>query len=79
MKFSRQQVDTLLNSLALTKDAEQDCDGCLKKLAEFAETSLAGKSIPDGLQSIEDHLKICGECCEEFEALKDALSQEADQ
>jgi predicted anti-sigma-YlaC factor YlaD len=46
-------------------------------IAEFAETTLAGKSIPGGLRSIEEHLKICGECREEFETLKDALSREA--
>jgi hypothetical protein len=45
-------------------------------MAEFAEISLVGKSIPIGLKIIEDHLEICGECCEEFEALKLALSNE---
>jgi hypothetical protein len=77
MPISKQQVDSLLKMLALTNDVEQDCDGCLKVMAEFAETSLAGKSIPGGLRSIEEHLKICGECREEFETLKVALSNQA--
>lgn len=79
MKISKQQLDSLLKMLALTNDAELDCDSCFRLLSEFAETSLAGKSIPEGLKSIEHHLEICNECCEEFEALKDALSQETDQ
>ena len=79
MSLSKQKIDSLLKMLSLTRDVEQDCDGCLNKLAEFAETSLTGKSIPDGLKSIEDHLQICDECREEFEALKVALSSEATQ
>lgn len=77
MPLSKQQVESLLKMLAQTKDVEQDCDSCHKMMAEFAETSLAGKSIPEGLKSIQEHLENCSECCEEFEALKVALSSEA--
>ena len=77
MKISKQQVDSLLKMLALTRDDEQDCGDCLKMMAEFAEISLTGKSIPEGLRCIEEHLGICNECREEFETLKIALSNEA--
>ena len=63
--------------LALTKSEEATCDECFQHMAEFAETSLAGKSIPDGLTCIEEHLQICGECREEFETLKKALGGNA--
>ncbi len=79
MTISSQQVDALLTMLAFTKDKEENCDGCLIKMAEFAENSLAGKSIPDGLRSIDEHLKICGECREEFETLKVVLSNDVDE
>ena len=74
MKISNEQIDTLLQMLALTKDDETDCGDCLVKLAEFAENSLKGNSIPEGLRRIEEHLRICADCCEEFEALKIALA-----
>ena len=79
MPISKQQIDSLLTMLAQTKDVEQDCDGCFKMMAEFAETSLAGKSIPESLKCIEEHLKICSDCREEFETLKVAISGEANE
>ena len=75
MKLSSERMDALLRMLALTKDEEASCDDCLEHMAEFAETMLAGKSIPDGLKSIDEHLELCGECREEFEALKVALGE----
>ena len=76
MNMSKEKVHSLLNMLALTRDKEATCDECLQHMAEFAETTLTGKSIPAGLQCIEQHLQICGECREEFEALKTALGDE---
>ena len=74
MTISNEQIAALISMLPLTSDVEEDCFGCLKKIAEFADHSLAGKSIPEGLSAIDRHLKICGECREEFEALKTALN-----
>ena len=76
MNITDEQVRALLNMLVLTKDVETDCNHCLKHMAEFAETTLSGKSIPDGLRCIDEHLERCGECREEFEALKAALGAE---
>lgn len=74
MNITDRQVEALLQMLALTKDEEADCGKCSRRMAEFAETTLAGKSIPEGLKCIDEHLRICGDCREEFEALKMALS-----
>lgn len=76
MNITDEQVQALLGMLSLTREVETDCDHCLKHMAEFAETTLAGKSIPEGLRCIEEHLERCGECREEFEALKEALGGE---
>lgn len=75
MKINDEQVQTLLLMLSHTKDEELDCGQCMQHMAEFVETSLAGKSIPAGLKSIDEHLEACGECNEEFEFLKAALSE----
>ena len=79
MTISNGQVDLLIEMLSLTKDNELDCDGCWAQMAEFAENSLAGNSVPEGLRQIDEHLKICGECREEFESLKAALSNESEE
>ena len=76
MALSRQEIDALLKSISLTRSNEVTCDECLQRLAEFAEQSLPGKSIPQGLEVIAHHLSICSECQEEFQALLVALESE---
>ncbi|QDS97120.1 hypothetical protein [Adhaeretor mobilis] len=73
MALSRKQLDTLLGMLSLTRPDEIACDECTEKLSQFAENSLAGKTVPEGLEAVEHHLAICTECCEEFEALMHVL------
>lgn len=74
MTISDGQIQSLLEMLLQTKDEEASCEDCLEHMAEFAETTLAGMSVPESLQIIDDHLQFCGECREEFEALKLALN-----
>lgn len=73
MNLSQAQTDALLRILSLTKDQEATCEDCLQHLAEFAELALAGKSVPENLKSIEEHMQLCVECVEEYESLKAAL------
>ena len=73
MTLSREQLEALLKMISLTEDEELTCDECLRGMAEFAETELAGKSLPEGLRAVESHLELCGECREEYEALLQAL------
>jgi hypothetical protein len=62
-----------LRLIGLTRDDEIDCERCLALVAEFAEQELAGRPIPTGLEAVAHHLSICAECCEEYEALLQAL------
>lgn len=62
--------------LSLTKSQELTCDECQRNMAEFAETALAGDSIPENLQAIELHLASCGDCEEEFRTLLKALESD---
>ncbi len=73
MSPSKEQIDDLMRLVGLTKDDEIDCERCLALVAEFAERELAGRSIPAGLEAVAHHLSICAECCEEYEALLQAL------
>ncbi|HUX22945.1 MAG TPA: hypothetical protein VMW69_17035 [Spirochaetia bacterium] len=58
-----------------SREDEISCDECGERLSEFAELTLAGKSASDAIPLVEDHLKRCMECREEFEALLEALRQ----
>ena len=69
MTLSRKEIEGLMRLVGLTKDEEINCEQCLALVAEFAERELAGKSIPEGLKAVEDHLSICAECRDEYEAL----------
>jgi uncharacterized protein with PIN domain len=73
MSLSREEIAELLRLIGLTRDEEIDCEGCLARVAEFAERELAGRSVPAGLEAVAHHLSICSECCEEYESLLQAL------
>jgi hypothetical protein len=73
MSLSKQEIDNLMQLVGLTKDDEINCERCLELVAEFAERVIAGGSIPAGLEAVAQHLSVCAECREEFEALLRAL------
>lgn len=73
MGLSPTELDELLRLVSLTADREVDCDECLNLVAEFAEHNLTGKSLPEGLAVVEQHLAVCAECRAEYEALRRVL------
>ncbi|MFT4558581.1 MAG: hypothetical protein ACKVII_21065 [Planctomycetales bacterium] len=73
MALSSNELNKLVRLVGLTKEDEIDCERCLSKVAEFAEHTLADRSIPDGLRAVEHHLSTCDECREEFQALQQVL------
>lgn len=73
MKLTRLEINRLVSLLVKTRNDEINCDECLAHVSEFAEARLAGKTVPEGLESVEHHLSVCGECHEEYEILKQAL------
>ena len=75
MPLSNKELEGLLRLVGLTNDKEINCEQCLALVAEFAEHKLAGKSVPEGLIMVEQHLSVCLECREEYEALQRALDE----
>ena len=75
MPLSKEEVDGLLRMIWLTEDTEINCEQCLCLVAEFAQQQLAGKSIQEGLQAVQQHLAVCTECREEYEALRETLDK----
>jgi len=74
MSLNKDQIDGLLKLIGLTKAEEIDCGQCLDQIVEFAEVELEGRSIGQGLLAVAQHLTVCSECREEYEALQGALS-----
>ena len=73
MPLSVNELEGLLRLVGLTNEKEINCEQCLALVAEFAEHELAGKSVPEGLKVVEQHLSVCSECREEYEALQRVL------
>ncbi len=75
MAMSPEELENLMWLIGNTSDREIDCEECLMKVSEFAERGMQGKPIPDALRSIGQHLAICGECREEYDLLRKALTE----
>lgn len=73
MKLTKDLLKKLINAASKTRDDEIGCDECFEKLHEFAELKLKGKSPEQAMPLVEDHLKRCGDCKEEFEMLLESL------
>lgn len=74
--MATKKTKALLDMLLQTEDFESNCDDCFQRMAEFAEVQLEGKSVPESLKAIEEHMARCSECRQEFEALKTAIEAE---
>ena len=75
MPLSTKELAQLLRLVGQTLAEEIDCDACLTRVAQFAESRLAGRPLDEGLRAVAQHLAVCGECQEEYLALQRALEQ----
>lgn len=69
MNPTRSQIRELLRTVVATEAREIDCDEFLARVGAFLENLSRGSGPPPELRLVAQHLKICSECREEFEAL----------
>jgi len=72
-RLTREQVGSIVKMLGLTTDREFNCSECLQHVSEFAECQLANQSVGEVISKVEQHLAMCPECREEYEALMKIL------
>ena len=72
-RLTREQVGGIVKMLGLTTEREFDCGECLQHVSEFAERQLANKPVGEVISKVEQHLALCPECREEYEALMKIL------
>lgn len=72
-RLTLKEVRDLLETSLATRDVEIACDDCLMQVASYCETELAGKEVPEALRLVREHLEICPECHEEYQALLSAM------
>jgi len=73
MDAKPEDLRMLAQVLARTHEDELGCDECFELLDRFVETELAGLDAAAAMPLVEDHLRKCGDCREEFELLLEVL------
>ena len=59
------------------REEEIPCDEIYSKLDEYVEREVSKKDAAQLMPLIREHLDICQECCEEYEAILDVLNEDA--
>jgi hypothetical protein len=71
--FDRDIFRALIGEIAEAREVEIGCDECFEQLDRFVEMKLSGLDAAQAMPLVQEHLEICGECREEFEALLASL------
>jgi hypothetical protein len=58
----------------LTQDEEIDCTACLEQVPVYVDRELAGADVAEQMPELHLHLAQCGDCFEEYEALRDLVA-----
>ena len=63
-----------MREIAQTREREEiGCDECFEEVDRFIAMELSGLDAAQAMPLVQEHLQMCGECREEFEALLAAL------
>jgi hypothetical protein len=66
-------VKNMLEMLAHTQDRELTCDEVHALIDQFAEMKMRGEDPTHLMPLVQQHLDMCPDCREEYEALVEAL------
>lgn len=69
----REQLEALLEAVLNTEEEEVDCDGFLARASELLEALDEDDDVSGDLAAVSQHLAVCPECREEFDALVRAV------
>lgn len=69
MQIPVDKLKTMVRGVARTQETEYSCDDVYQLLDEFAEAVAQGKDVTQLMPLVQQHLEMCPDCREEFEAL----------
>ena len=69
MKLEPAMLKQMVRVVVGTQDDELACGECFEELDRFVEITLAEKNAAEAMPLVEDHLRRCRDCREEFETL----------
>lgn len=64
-----------LRVLESVREEEAPCDEVYARIDEYVEREIDKKDAARLMPLVREHLDICSECCEEYEALLDVLEK----
>lgn len=67
------KLKQMVRMIIETHDDEIGCMECYAELDRFVDLVLNGKQAEEALPLVQQHLNVCGDCKEEFQALLEAL------
>lgn len=76
MDLKREQLAWLAKAIVATLPEEIDCDEWLSRVGRLVELQRTGEPITPDLKPVEQHMDVCQECAEDFQALLQGLEEE---
>jgi hypothetical protein len=73
--LGNEEYRELARALLATCPDEIDCERWLEDVGLYLDLVEAGRPIPESLRPIEEHLRICPDCAEEYAAMREALGE----
>jgi hypothetical protein len=73
MSQSEEMLRKLIEQIALTKERELDCGEVFAVLDQYTEAIVAGEDVKEQYALVMQHLELCPDCLEEYEALLTVL------
>jgi len=68
-----------LHVLESVREKDAPCDEIYAKIDEYVEREVDKKDAAQLMPLVREHLDLCSECCEEYEALLDILEKTSKQ
>ena len=68
-------VRGFLRVLESVREEEAPCDEVYARIDEYVEREVDQKDAAQLMPLVREHLDMCSECCEEYEALLDVLEK----
>ena len=73
MTSSVDVIRRLIGQISRTQDVELGCSDVYAVMDQYAEAIAGGADAATLLPLVKQHLDMCSDCCEEFEALLSIL------
>src|ERR671925_400448 len=70
-----QAVLRFLHVLESVREEDATCDEIYAKIDEYVEREVDNKDAAQLMPLVREHLDVCSECCEEYEALLNVLEK----